>query len=635
MENFQAQLKSSNLTQFTLSNTDDQRRRNNRDFFVKGTLFVLMLILTVTISRSQKRNVPTDSKMSQFTVTEDVGRIKHTTLSIQNPYTLRDGIPGQEYPWLKGKLLAEPFKESTFIFEDPLEDHVYEWKIYLPTQELEAILTGHTASYTFESLEDRKVIFTDYTVSSNDQRNVFDRIVMDIKVRYVRREIRALFESDREELLDTMSVLWKVDQDLGGQLYGPQYRSATEMLKFHLRFAGDASCDHIHDGYGFVTQHSALTLLFEQSLQAVNKRVSLPYWDYTKDVEDVMKNQDGNFLDFINSELFSEKYFGATDTSTYRIKDGRWADLAVPTVNVLVPEEREFMPYNAYGQLRAPWSNNKDPHIVRYGSECGADPAKYYDMPTCENLYKLLTIDDFKKYMEFISYAPHGPIHIQTGGTYGCEEAYDSLLEYMDKDDKMETILDTLKSLSFVFHKGAFRAGYMKCEAPDGSCYCPEEVTLMEDDNARLRFLEMIGFKNFRKFSAEFNKALVSVVCNSGLVEGDNLQASSSFTPEFWPIHGSVERMFQWKRLHNDFASGDESVTWASSSWIPTYCPGHLEDEVVLMGTATIKVQNVDLIPTNKEFLMLLNPKLENGLPYIYDNLKWDYCTELGFDMNL
>ena len=37
----------------------------------------------------------------------------------------------------------------------------------------------------------------------------------------------------------------------------------------------------MHDGYGFVTQHSALSKWFEVVMQAVNPVVTLPYWDYT------------------------------------------------------------------------------------------------------------------------------------------------------------------------------------------------------------------------------------------------------------------------------------------------------------------------------------------------------------------
>ena len=36
-----------------------------------------------------------------------------------------------------------------------------------------------------------------------------------------------------------------------------------------------------HDGLGFLTNHALMTNTFEYSLQAVNPKLTLPYWDYT------------------------------------------------------------------------------------------------------------------------------------------------------------------------------------------------------------------------------------------------------------------------------------------------------------------------------------------------------------------
>lgn len=44
---------------------------------------------------------------------------------------------------------------------------------------------------------------------------------------------------------------------------------------------GALDCDHWHKGPGFVTSHMAMTLEFERSLQAINPRVAMPYWDFT------------------------------------------------------------------------------------------------------------------------------------------------------------------------------------------------------------------------------------------------------------------------------------------------------------------------------------------------------------------
>jgi hypothetical protein len=45
-----------------------------------------------------------------------------------------------------------------------------------------------------------------------------------------------------------------------------------------LAAAGARELDHIHDGLGLVTQHTALTMEFELALQAVTPRLTVPYW---------------------------------------------------------------------------------------------------------------------------------------------------------------------------------------------------------------------------------------------------------------------------------------------------------------------------------------------------------------------
>jgi len=558
--------------------------------------------------------------------------VKFHDFIIQNEYTQENGLPGRDYPWLKAVLFAEPHRSSQLVFRKPAEGHVYEWKILTGEGELEAILEGAQAEYIFKSTEDRSVVFTDYLASMDGSRNVYDRLLLPIKVRYVRRELRSLTATDRAALLDAMKVHWEVDQARGQELYGAAYRSAAELLKFHLRYAGAADCDHIHDGYGFLPQHAAMTLAFEQSLQAVNPRVALHYWDYVRDVEATLAERGGeaDFTDFVNSELFSAEWFGATDRETHAIADGRWAGLAVPDASSLTAAERADMPVNAFGQLRAPWSSNPDPTVVRYATECGADPSKYYGMPTCAVVEALTAKAGFEEYMEYVSYDPHGPVHIQLGGAYNCAAAYDALLPLLGGD---AAALDQLKALAFVFHKGAYRAGYLTCATADGTCYCPEEAALRGEGEARGTFFERVGLRGYRQYASEVLEALVGAVCNANLLEGDNLQASSSYAPEFWPLHGNVERMYQLKRLGpREFAGGDAALGWSQPSWVPSTCRGHYEDDPVLMGEAPLALASgAAAAPTNRELLALLSPLEDRGLPYVYDTVQWGYCAEVGY----
>ena len=89
--------------------------------------------------------------------------------------------------------------------------------------------------------------------------------------------------------------------------------------------------DHIHEGLGFLTQHTKLSNMFELAMQAVDPSVTLPYWDYT-----IESAADQTVFD---SVAFTPETFGTlvepknhTIGWTFRddpllgatIRDGRW-----------------------------------------------------------------------------------------------------------------------------------------------------------------------------------------------------------------------------------------------------------------------------------------------------------------------
>ena len=75
-------------------------------------------------------------------------------------------------------------------------------------------------------------------------------------------------------------------------------------------------CDQMHDGLGFLTNHGAETMQFEQSLQAVDPSVSVPYWDYTIDMTNYELS--GAIESFYGSVVFSPDFFGSSWSSYSR-----------------------------------------------------------------------------------------------------------------------------------------------------------------------------------------------------------------------------------------------------------------------------------------------------------------------------
>ena len=93
---------------------------------------------------------------------------------------------------------------------------------------------------------------------------------------YIRRELRELSDKMRSDFLDAFMVLAEVPTNEGVTKYGKYYRSLEDFEIVHLRAAGARNLDHMHDGMGISTQHTAMTSEFEQALQAVNPMVSVP-----------------------------------------------------------------------------------------------------------------------------------------------------------------------------------------------------------------------------------------------------------------------------------------------------------------------------------------------------------------------
>ncbi len=75
-------------------------------------------------------------------------------------------------------------------------------------------------------------------------------------------------------------------------------------------------CPQFHDGMGFLTTHSMLSNTFEYSLQLVNPKLTLPYWDWTiEELDAERESVNGEMI--IKSPVFQESWFGTADPDDY------------------------------------------------------------------------------------------------------------------------------------------------------------------------------------------------------------------------------------------------------------------------------------------------------------------------------
>jgi hypothetical protein len=231
-------------------------------------------------------------------------------------------------------------------------------------------------------------------------------------VYYVRRELRELTVADKELFLDTFIVLYTTPTAEGVAKYGKHYRSLTDLSAIHLRGAANRVSDHMHDGLGLVTQHAAMTMEFELSMQSVAPRFATPYWDYTIDSAKVQSlYPDAYFTSikeiFKNSELFGEDWFGHANPATGYVEEGRMAQMRVP-------RDYDFEVSTSRGFLRAPWNINPSAKVTRHHSLCGVDEIspdyKHLVWPTCEVHLGMVTSSTYSTWCDSSAYCTNSSL---------------------------------------------------------------------------------------------------------------------------------------------------------------------------------------------------------------------------------
>ena len=90
--------------------------------------------------------------------------------------------------------------------------------------------------------------------------------------------------------------------------------SISEFVLNHaFSSTGDVHCDHWHEGTGFMAHHLALTIAFEASVRSVNPAVTIPYWDFTIEGEEIKSVGGGPAMLVDVSPFFVAGWFGSAD----------------------------------------------------------------------------------------------------------------------------------------------------------------------------------------------------------------------------------------------------------------------------------------------------------------------------------
>lgn len=141
------------------------------------------------------------NEVEQIATTDNLGELSFVA---SNEYTRRGDVIGTGYPWLEGNILVEPHRQTTLEVVEPVEDMIYFWNI-VETKEPATRLgdyTGTMVEVTFHLSPQYRVEL----IEKRSDGTVSRWTAVDVFCKYVRREIRGLFDSERDEMFDAMKV---------------------------------------------------------------------------------------------------------------------------------------------------------------------------------------------------------------------------------------------------------------------------------------------------------------------------------------------------------------------------------------------------------------------------------------------
>lgn len=567
------------------------------------------------------------------------------------------------YPWLRSHaLLVEPFRLTTLQVKTHERD---EGSVELNTGALSWTITNEadadTSFYSGDQVEHMFTTLATYGIQacvSTEQGNTGDtpatssQCIRSVAIcRYVRRELRSLAPDDRNVFLDAMHTMIEVPMAEGMARFGPDYRDWSYFVMLHHMASSPQSGDQMHDGMGFLTQHSALSGAFEIALQAVAPAVSLAWWDLTLDWAMVVTEFNGTFDDrFWSMDMWQSNWFGRPDNQTRTITEGRFAYLAAdsPALGSMAD-----VTLNAYGFMRAPWNYNRSPWMTRAAEMNGM--SVFYNCafssklkctsgpwPSCEshlNAVSSLDHDSFQSFGWYVNYDPHAHAHVVLGGGWGLNA---SRLEGILGPGDVKALQAKVWSLRNVWRTQHSIADtpvvsfptVCSMDAPESACHarCDLEllrnnVTVLEDVWSAVNdWMDTYG-----TYNAASKLDAISILCGTSFSMGEQAESASPLDPTFWPIHPTIERLWQWRKLLGGFADESWTYSTAGSCVLGGRCYGHQPNDLTLApGKFLVEgVFEMQLL-SNMDYYAQMDPFFSNT-SYVYSHFSNQHCADIGF----
>ena len=574
--------------------------------------------------------------------------------AVSNEYTAEHGLVGDGR--LKWEHIVEPHRATTFtalVDGEPCEacdDAV--WTVDGSSY------AGKSAQHFFE-----RAGLHDVALSVPSQGVSYETQVMS---KWVRREIRDLSAHDRERFLNALHTLWFVETAAGQKTFNStKYKGAEYFIRKHLYGAASTECDHWHDNAGLMTHHMAFTLELEQSLQAINADISIPYWEYSLDAQIYGDEWQDSFI-------FDEGYFGMASPRgvLHTVTTGRWA------YTPIMSNAREYSNVtNQWGLLRSPWNQDPVPFVQRHKKILG-DGNYQPTFPGCSDFDEAFDQTSFSTITPYLNGLTHGPVHLMIGG------------QWHQNSTGAERFWKNEESNFLLMSKVLWRHGFVRCEdtctegetdIKDCTCACPSEYLdrftpyeILTTETGILHWLSSYSLGkvyydanddkyHIAGYSKEQETAawggMYEAMCDPGWT-GEMFTSGAPADPIFFVIHTTAER-FLWTRILNSLEAPEKwpfDQTWGYDHDVSTpsdygevchweniegtlklpectkeTCAGHNENDVLPFGDFIDGEDDDYPYYTNKKFWKMMQPTSEK-LPYTYDTFTYPWCSDLGYD---
>jgi hypothetical protein len=256
-----------------------------------------------------------------------------------------------------------------------------------------------------------------------------------------------------------------------------------------------------------------------------------------------------------------------------------------------------------------------------------------------------------------MAYVAHAGVHFLLGGASGstnsvfsCENWSTSLSGIISDDN-----LKAIKSQSAFLLRNIWR--YDLCSTPTyedcvglsaSEAACKLTCSGCENDKFTTKQLKALTqwFRDLWVTTTPTDdelQAIAKVVfCDSKVLVGEHVEASSPIDYSFWPMHPTLERLVHYKQLVKPFsdytwdASGYQSDWTSECKWGATFntdCKGHGSSDLTVGKMLVLDAKSGKFVSkylTNHEIMQLTLPDKTSMLPYVYDFFDYSHCEEEG-----